>query len=218
MDLDEFKKQMIRDRLEIKQDFGRVLAFIDFANVNNWFAHDRQDWNDRALENNQSIGIDIDKLKSFSDLISDRTRLYYGEDPRNPGSCKFTDALRIVFEGRNVITKDLQRIKHYLGQEDDAVKFEELDPAGKRFVEIRKCNFDVEITVDVVRTMNDYDTLCLFSGDADFVYLNKFLKRRGKQVILIKAGLITTKLRESADLVINAQQIKKEIAQIKTKT
>ena len=64
-----------------------------------------------------------------------------------------------------------------------------------------------------------YDTFCIFSGDADFVYLNNFLRKKGKKVVIIKGGYITTKLRESADLVINAQNIKKHIVKIeKTKT
>jgi len=54
----------------------------------------------------------------------------------------------------------------------------------------------------------------LFSGDADFVYLNNFLRKRGKKIILVKGGYITGKLRKSADLIINAQKIKKHIARI----
>lgn len=39
-----------------------------------------------------------------------------------------------------------------------------------------------------------------------------------KKVIIIKAGHILTKLKKSADMVINAQCIKKHIIHIKTKT
>ncbi|MBU1091570.1 NYN domain-containing protein [Patescibacteria group bacterium] len=59
-----------------------------------------------------------------------------------------------------------------------------------------------------------YDTFCIFSGDADFTYLNKFLRKKKKKIIIIKAGYITTKLKNSAELVINAQNIKKYIAKI----
>jgi len=52
-----------------------------------------------------------------------------------------------------------------------------------------------------------------------FVYLNNFLKKRRKKIIIVKGGYITNKLRKTADLVINAQKIKKHIAKIeKTKT
>ncbi len=67
--------------------------------------------------------------------------------------------------------------------------------------------------------MNHYDTFCLYSGDADFAYLNSFLKKKGKKIIIVKAGYITSKLRQTAHLVINAQQIKKDVARIEnTKT
>lgn len=49
----------------------------------------------------------------------------------------------------------------------------------------RKANFDVEIAVDAVSWINNYDTLILFSGDSDFAYLLNFLKRRNKKVMVI---------------------------------
>ncbi len=47
----------------------------------------------------------------------------------------------------------------------------------------RKANFDVEIAVDSVFDMDNFDTLVLFSGDCDFEYLIKFLRGNGKVVI-----------------------------------
>lgn len=47
----------------------------------------------------------------------------------------------------------------------------------------RKANFDVEVATDATFTMNDYDTIILFSGDCDFEYLIKFLRGNGKIVI-----------------------------------
>jgi uncharacterized LabA/DUF88 family protein len=44
----------------------------------------------------------------------------------------------------------------------------------------RKANFDVEIAVDSVFNMNEFDTFILFSGDCDFEYLVKFLRGKGK--------------------------------------
>ena len=77
----------------------------------------------------------------------------------------------------------------------------------------------MEISVDAIKMIDHYDTFCIFSGDADFVYLNNFLRKKGKKIIIVKGGYITGKLRETANLVINAQKIKKYIAKIsKTKT
>jgi len=216
MDLLDLKKQVIREEYGISSEYGKIFSFIDFSNVNKWFEKDTQDWNKKLIGKDEKITIDIDKLKSFSDIFSEKTRLYYGEDPKNVGSLSFTNALRIVFGTRNVITKDLQKIKHYLTGEDQRKfqKYFRTDRDGKEYVEIRKCNFDVEISVDALKMLVHYESFCIFSGDADFVYLNNFLKRKGKKVIIIKGGFITKKLRDSANLVINAQDIKKHIARV----
>ena len=81
-------------------------------------------------------------------------------------------------------------------------------------MQLPKCNFDVEISVDAIRLLDKYDTLALFSGDSDFVSLIRFLKKKGKKVILFKAGFITSDLREVSNKVINAQSIKKHIAEV----
>jgi len=51
----------------------------------------------------------------------------------------------------------------------------------------RKCDFDVEITRDVLNMINDYDTLLLFSGDGDYFALTEDLIKKGKKVILVFA-------------------------------
>jgi uncharacterized LabA/DUF88 family protein len=63
-----------------------------------------------------------------------------------------------------------------------------------------------------MRWIDEYDTFCLFSSDADFVSLLHFLKGREKKTILIKGGRILHTLKESAHLIINAQDLKKHIA------
>lgn len=215
MNLNEFKKEVIREELEITKEYGKIFSFVDFANVNKWFQYDNQDWNNKLLDEDDRLCIDLDKLKNFADIISNKTRLYYGEDPKNKKSLGFTHVIRKIFGKRNIVTKNLQKIKHYLDSEDisgtDIVK---VDKDGEKYIEIRKCNFDVEMSVDAIKMVDHYDTFCVFSGDADFVYLNNFLKKKGKKVIIVKGGFITSKLRETADLVINAQKIKKHIAKI----
>ncbi|MFA4975749.1 MAG: NYN domain-containing protein [Candidatus Paceibacterota bacterium] len=215
MDLENFKKQFTKGELEITEDFGRVFSFIDFSNVNKWFENDNQDWNNKLLSENEKLSIDLGKLKLFADIFSERARMYYGEDPKNIKSLSFTDVIRIIFGKRDVITKDLQKIKHYF-KLDEAINSKRIcvDENNKNYIEIRKCNFDVEISVDAIKMLEHYDTFCIFSGDADFVYLNNFLRKKGKKIIIIKAGYITSKLRKSADLVINAQNIKKNIVKI----
>ncbi|MFH0928136.1 MAG: NYN domain-containing protein, partial [bacterium] len=88
---------------------------------------------------------------------------------------------------------------------------------GGKYIRIPKCNFDVEIAVDSVRLMDNYDTLCLFSSDADFLNLIQYLRKRGKKIILVKGGHVVHQLMEASELVINAQNIKEYISVIKQK-
>jgi len=53
--------------------------------------------------------------------------------------------------------------------------------------EVRKANFDVEITADTLNQLSNFDTLLLFSGDSDFDYLIKLLKEKGKKVFVISS-------------------------------
>jgi uncharacterized LabA/DUF88 family protein len=219
MKIEELKKEFIKEALNIKE-YGRIFSFIDFANVNKWFENDNQDWNNNLIKENERLIIDLNKLENFADIVSDKTRLYYGKDPKNKKSLVFTYVIRKIFGKRNIITKDIQKIRHYIDFDEDlSSKIIMKDKDGEKYIEIRKCNFDVEIAVDAIKMINHYDTFCIFSGDADFVYLNNFLKKQGKKIIVVKGGYITNKLRKTADLVLNAQNIKKHIARVeKTKT
>ena len=209
MGLGAFKKESIKNVLQLDDSFGRVFSFVDFANVNNWFNDDNQTWDRQTLKEDESLEIYLKGLKEFSDYYSQRTLIYYGQDPNNLGSVNFTNLLNGIFNRKNVVIKNLQIIKHYISEADKErqSKLIRTDTKGREFFEIRKCNFDVEMAVDAVRMINHYDTFCLFSGDADFVYLNDYLRGEGKKVIIIRGGHITASLRKSADLVIDAQMI-----------
>ena len=65
----------------------------------------------------------------------------------------------------------------------------------------RKADFDVEISVDAISWMRNYDTLVLFSGDSDFVYLLRFLKRQDKKVVVLsRRGHVANELRTSRNV------------------
>jgi len=64
----------------------------------------------------------------------------------------------------------------------------------------RKANFDVEISVDAVNELKNFDTFVLFSGDSDFAYLLKFLKQNKKQTVVIsERGHVSKELIDEAD-------------------
>lgn len=218
MDLYNLKKKTIKDSLKIDNSFNNILSFIDFANVNYWFEEDQYDENGGVLVKNEKLVIDISKLKDFTDLFSTDTRFYYGHDPANLKSLGFLIATRKIFSKSRVFTKPLQKVRHYLSNQEIMLNTRTLqhDIRGD-FIKIPKCNFDVEICVDSIKLVEKYDTFCLFSSDADFVHLARFLKSKGKKIILVKGGYIHHSLHEMADLIINAQDIKSYISVKKQK-
>jgi len=212
MDLQEFKLK----NLEIdKEKYGRIFSFVDFGNVNYWYEEDRHDWEDNILKENQKLVVDIPKLSQFLNLFSEQKRFYYGWHKRIKRSWHIV--ISAEENGFIKITKPIQFIKHYLDTlEVNHLKdnFIKEDRYGK-FIEIPKSNFDVEISVDSIRLINQYDTFCLLSGDSDFAKLAVFLKRKGKKIIIIASGQVFHTLRNTADLYINAQRVKADIVIIK---
>lgn len=64
----------------------------------------------------------------------------------------------------------------------------------------RKANFDVEISIDALANIRLYETVILFSGDSDFVYLLEFLRKNNKRVILFsRKGHVAKELFSAID-------------------
>lgn len=221
MDLQEFKKSSICKEIGLSVDkFPRIISFIDFANVDHWFDNDKYNLDGQPLSVDQRIVVDIEKLKNFLYCFVDDARFYYGHNPAEAGSLAFNRAAKYIFGQHRVFTKRIQQVRHNLTPADSVSNTRVIysDDEGD-YVLIPKCNFDVEITVDALRLMNDYNTICLLSSDADFVALIRYLKNKknNKKTILIKGGRIDSSLGELIDLKIDASQIKKYICRIKQK-
>ncbi len=200
-----------------KKNFGKIFSFIDFGNVNYWYEWDERDSEGNVLPKNKKLVVDIEKLARFLNLFSEHKRFYFGLDPRRRKSIKIISKSRRYFD--KTVTKPVQQIKHYLDstEEKTTTRAVNKDRKGK-YIYIPKCNFDTEICIDAVRFLEKYNTFCLFSSDADFVYLLEFLKRRKKKIILFSAGYVSYRLKRKADLNINAQKIKRDITFIKYRT
>lgn len=219
MDLEEFKNQYTKKELGVSEKFGKILTFVDFGNVNYWFEEDRQTYDFVALKTDERLIVDIKKLKDFLEIFSKDIRFYYGHDPANKGSVWFIQKAQDIFGKNRIYTKAMQKVKHYLNTKEEVrlnTRLLHSDNDGN-FVFLPKCNFDVEISVDAIKIMQHFDTICLLSSDADFVYLLRFLKQNGKKIILIKGGHAVHQLKDISSLVINAQNIKKYITAIKQK-
>lgn len=77
---------------------------------------------------------------------------------------------------------------------------------------LRKANFDVEIAVEAMKRIAAFDTAILFSGDSDFDYLIKDLKKQNKKVIIASLRYhVAKELIESSDFYLDLRKIRKEI-------
>lgn len=72
---------------------------------------------------------------------------------------------------------------------------------------LKKADWDVGISIDAVRIAPSVDTICLASGDGDFLQLVNFLKNQGKRVEIIAFGRSTSsELKEAADEFIDLEK------------
>jgi len=161
---------------------NRVLVFIDAANLEHSV---------------KSLGwwLDYRKLydffKTHTQLVGIRHYCPHFNDERQN---KFFTVLKK--SGFTLITKSLKVIT-------------EIDKAKG---DIRKANFDVEITLDAIMFLETYDTLILFSGDSDFNYLVKRLRQKGKKVIVVSSRYhISKELIESSTKYIDLRKLRGEI-------
>ncbi len=71
-------------------------------------------------------------------------------------------------------------------------------PEGEAIEE--KGNMDVEMTIDVMHHLRNYDTAIFFSGDSDFLALVTYLRRGGKKVFVYSSrNNVSEELRTGSD-------------------
>lgn len=75
-----------------------------------------------------------------------------------------------------------------------------------------KCNCDVELTMDALLKIEDYDRFVLCSGDGDFVRLVKYLKFKQKHTVVISAADRTSfLLKKHSHQTIGLGELRKDI-------
>lgn len=74
---------------------------------------------------------------------------------------------------------------------------------------IHKANCDVELTMDVMQTYQDFDAIVLLSGDSDFLPLTTFLQEQKKSVVVIsRRGHVAKEMVKNADIYLHFDQFK----------
>ena len=135
----------------------KTAVFIDSANL--FYAQKRAGWK-------------ISWLK-FYKLLSKHTKIstinYYIGTPQEKDKAlenkKMTSKLSRI--GYTVVTKPLKKIF----------------VARNKFV--YKCNFDVEIALDVAEKIDKIDTVIISSGDSDFIAIKNYCIKRDKSFLVI---------------------------------
>ncbi len=172
-----------------KKRNSKIIAFIDYANMKAW-----------AKSLNYFVDLSI-LYKALSNVGISQIRLYYGTDARNEKSKLFLDKLSNI--GYGVITKTVQYFRISLSdllnkphnkrwvealpkklKESMLSEAKKLDNAGIGLFE-PKANFDVEITLDALRYIDNFDHVVLFSGDGDFVPLLEYLRFLSKKTTIL---------------------------------
>lgn len=193
-----------------------TVVFIDYANVKAWVK-------DRKLFIDLKVLYDVLKKAGARNVI-----FYYGTDSRNPATIGFLNKLRSF--GYEVVTKPVKYIKidllELLNQRTNREILQRMKPEVKKsFVaEIRrldkvkvnlfspKANFDVEIALDMILLSENNDHFVLFSGDGDFVPIVRYLRGKGKRVIVVSGRkFLAGELLEAADTFLTLERFSQRV-------
>lgn len=195
----KYKKEVIVQLEDIFSNKTRV--YIDYANVRPWSV--KLGWH-----------VEIKRLKQFLDSFDtiDTVNFYNGylegdersEKEKNEAEYnKYflrTKPVKIMNfsinvssispDGTTLLSQFIRRalLKKYQISTIEYLneKFKEMNRGGEYFIEDMKCNFDVEIGVDMLLDCerNNAETFILWSGDSDFADSIEKLISAGKKVVL----------------------------------
>lgn len=226
-DLSKTNKQVIKDLESIFQSKANV--YIDYANVLGW-------------KNRLGWSIDIKRLKQFLDSFDtiNSVNFYYGtlaSDVRSKNLIKDIQGhsynlktkpvkiMRLSLDVssipsnsptilQNFISSSLLRKFNIETIEYLNNKIKELNNQGTKYIEVRKCNFDVEIGRDILvdSSQNEIESFVIWSGDSDFSDpVIQLLKESKNVTIFATARRISRELSQTAARIFDIQKIREFI-------
>lgn len=180
---------------------GHVAVFIDAANI------------ERSLAD---LGVELPRLRKLPKSF------IWKPFPKGYWRMDYRKLYRFFQKNTKLASISFYSARFNTKSHDDFLAF--LKSVGyrlvtKRMKEIkaedgqhRKANFDVEISVDAISWMGNYDTFVLFSGDSDFAYLLNFLKKKGKKAVVIsQRGHVSKEIIRAADYYMDIYKLRSEI-------
>jgi len=181
------KKEKMGQIFKLK---GKTLVIIDWANVYGWFEKLKWEIDPKRLYKY------LKKYREIKDI-----RFYFGVEKGNKKSEKFQQDIKRI--GYTLISKELKWVPVSL----DRVHFKEflsklfkiadgLEASNSDMAKLlrnlpkipiyrRKCDFDCEIAIDVMRNIDGFVGVILFSGDGDYKVLMEEVIKSGKQAIVV---------------------------------
>ena len=194
--------------LELLNKETALIAYLDLANMFHW---------EKILKWRFRIEDVISELNAIPSIK--RINVYFGLDPKNEIASKGIQK-RVQKAGAIYKTKPVKYIRKTIDEAllfkkstltlfDDEITvkmnefIEEINRRG-RIIEEPKCNFDVEITMDMMDDVETVTGIILFSGDSDFKAPLERLKVKGKNVYVVGVrGQMAKELFETSDKFIN---------------
>jgi len=147
-------------------------------------------------------------------VLIDVQNLYHSAKNLYGARVNFGAILKLAVAQRNLIRVFAYVVRTKTGEERPF--FEALTKLGietrvrdlqEFYGGLKKADWDVGITIDAIRIAPSVDTICLASGDGDFLQLVEYLKNQGKRIEIIAFGRsASAKLKEAADEFIDLEE------------
>lgn len=189
---------------ELLKSETALMAYLDLTNMFHW--QNVLSWRFR-IEDAVSQLLALSNMKEI--------KVYYGLNERDRENSESFHS-RIKKSGAILRTKPMKFIKKDIdealffqrrtmtlfdGQTKSRIRelIDNLQRAGI-IIEEPKCNFDVEITMDMVDDIDKVSAVILFSGDSDLAAPLERLKVRGKKIFIVGVrGMSATELHRVKD-------------------
>ncbi len=208
MKSDKLNESKFKKYLEILNKETALNAYLDLANMFHW--QEVLGWRFRIE--------DVIKQLFTSQNIKE-IKVYYGFNERDRINSEVFHN-RIKKTGAILKTKPIKFIKKNVNEAlffkkpiltlfDDGIKkkiyelIKAIQESGV-VIEEPKCNFDVEITLDMIDDIEKVTGVILFSGDSDLSAPLERLKVKGKRIYIVGVrGMVSTELHRIKDMYID---------------
>ena len=227
-------EQIVEENQLVIQQLESILVestrvYIDYANVRPW-------------SNKLRWHIDLKRLKQFLDCFSNIEAInfyngYIKGDKRSEREIKEIEnqkyivrtkpvkIMRLLIDASSIPTDSTALLDQFIRRallrkyEVGTIeylndRFRDMNLKGEYYIEDRKCNFDVEISVDMLLDYerSNTETFILWSGDSDFADPLEKLLKAGKKVVLFATARRVSKelseLREQGIMIFDIQKIR----------